>query len=369
MLIYKNRLPKMSDEHYCKKCKKQYKDRTGLWKHNRNFHSTNNSNSLTLPSSTPPQNTEYQCEFCNKILSRQDNLKRHMKNCKKANDTKNSDKEEIMLLKTIINNMSISQKKIEKMEKELNELKNTNNNNNNVNKNKNINNGNIYNGKVINNITINAPGHEMITLTKDDIENLCKSNLMSVLKYVEKTNFDKEKKYNHNFCTTNQNGKYLLHYDQETSSIKSAKKKYFYQEVIVNAINKIESSYNNHKNEFSKSKQKYIEDIIIRLKDVKDYDFNNKILKSLFDELNLLCYNSRDIVLDTWQYYDVSCVGIDESCKDIFIPVQEYLEIYNNEIENNKDEDDNSTTPHQLIIKKQNKKSYSDSDSDNNIDL
>jgi hypothetical protein len=77
-----------------------------------------------------------------------------------------------------------------------------------------------------------------------------------------------------------------------------------------------------------------MEDIISRLKAIKDYDFNNKLLKSLFDELNLLCYNHRDIILDTWSSCNLSNeLEIDENCKDIFIPVQECLKIYNNESE------------------------------------
>jgi hypothetical protein len=268
---------------------------------------------------------EYKCNSCSKILSRLDNLKRHEKIC----NSKSDEKQEIELLKNIIKEMKKNHDEMDKKIKLLEKSKSST---------KNINNGNIYNGKTINNITINAIGHEMITLTKEDVEEICNKNIKAVLTFVEKMNFDKDRKYNHNFCTTNQNGKYLLHYDQETSSIKSAKKKYFYQEVISNAINKIETSYNNHKSKFIRTKQVHMEDIIGRLKAIKDYDFNNKLLKSLFDELNLLCYNHREIVLDTWATCNITNeLEIDENCKDIFIPVQECLKIYNNESENESD--------------------------------
>jgi hypothetical protein len=81
-----------------------------------------------------------------------------------------------------------------------------------------------------------------------------------------------------------------------------------------------------------------MEDIINRLKAIKDYDFNNKLLKSLFDELNLLCYNHRDIILDTWATCNITNeLEIDENCKDIFIPVQECLKIYNNDSDDDSD--------------------------------
>ena len=96
---------------------------------------------------------------------------------------------------------------------------------------------------------------------------------------------------------TNRDGKYLLSYDQETSSVKSTKKKYFFHDIISNAVKKIDLAYTNHKNKFKKEKQKQFEDIIVRLKEIKDYDFNNRMLKNIFDELNLLCYNSRNVGL------------------------------------------------------------------------
>jgi DNA-directed RNA polymerase subunit RPC12/RpoP len=324
----------MSDEYKCIQCNKQYTNRTGLWKHNKKYHEivetklTESNKNVSICNDNVSkcnknitenlQSSKYNCKSCKKQFNSRQTKWRHEKTCKLKSD----EKQEIELLKNMINEMD---KKIKLLEKSKSS-------------NKNINNGNIYNGKTINNITINALGHEMVTLTKEDVEAICNKNIKAVLTFVEKTNFDKDRKYNHNFCTTNQNGKYLLHYDQETSSIKSAKKKYFYQEVISNAINKIETSYNNHKSKFIRSKQIHMEDIISRLKAIKDYDFNNKLLKSLFDELNLLCYNHRDIILDTWATCNITNeLEIDENCKDIFIPVQECLKIYNNESENESD--------------------------------
>ena len=40
-----------------------------------------------------------------------------------------------------------------------------------------------------------------MVLTKNDLEEIFKSSISSIITYIEKTNFDKDKKYNHNFCT------------------------------------------------------------------------------------------------------------------------------------------------------------------------
>lgn len=348
----------MSDEYKCNHCKLEFKTRSGVWKHNNKYHtikltenSSNTSKNTSESSKTSEnmlKNEKYICKLCDKKLSRIDNLKRHEKTCKNTNKKEN---EEIELLKNLIH----------EMKNEITELKKTKNTNNTNNNTKNINNGNFYNGKTINNITINAPGHELMTLTKEDLDIIFKKNILSVITYIENTNFNKEKRYNHNFCATNQNGKYLLHYDEKTSSIKSAKKKYFYHDIISNAIAKIDTSYKKYKNKFNKDKQIQIEDIITRLKEIKEYNFNNKTLKGLFDELNLLCYNSREIILDTWSNTDISTNIIDTEYKELFLPVQEYLAIYNNEMKKTNTSDKNK--------RKQKKKSYLDTSSDNEIEV
>jgi hypothetical protein len=277
----------------CKFCNKKYASYSSRSNHIKKFHnqeSTICNTNVTLCNKNVTNcnnndSSNYICKLCKENFNNRQTKWRHEKTCKQEN------KQEIELLKILLSEMN---KKISKLEREKNKSNN-----------KNINNGSINNGKIINNININAPGQELMTLTKDDIDTIFKANIKSVITYIEKTNFDKEKKYNHNFCTTNQNGKYLLHYDEESSSIKSTKKKYFYQEMISNAVFRIESSYNKYKSKFKKDKQEKIQDIITRLKEIKDYDFNNKILKSLLDELNLLSYNSRNIVLDTWNESEI----------------------------------------------------------------
>lgn len=354
-------------EYLCIPCDKKYSSYQSLWIHNKKYHNHNNNRNNHNDNHNDNHNNQkvYNCSKCSKKFNCYQNRWRHEKTCKSAEkkeDKKQKDKEEIELLKTLIGEVVREELKKNRIEQNKTSKKQ-------------INNGNIYNGKVINNnITINAPGHEQMSLTKEDVESVLRDNIMSVITYIQRTNFNKEKSYNHNFCATNRDGKYLLSYDQETSSIKSTKKKYFYQEVISNAISKIDRSYMNHKEKFNKVKQQLFEDIIARLKEIKDYDFNNKILKGLFDELNLLCYNLRDVVLNTWSTSDISMnethdMEIDENCKEIFIPVQEYLEIYNNENKVKENDSESTSSVRQLLIrKKKNVSKYMDSDS-SDIDL
>lgn len=55
-----------------------------------------------------------------------------------------------------------------------------------------------------------------------------------------------------------------------------------------------------NKNKLSKDKQKQMEDTIERLKEIKNSDFSNKILKEMKNKLIELSYNKRDTVLNTW---------------------------------------------------------------------
>jgi hypothetical protein len=287
---------KPKKEYRCKPCDKSYSTSQNLWKHNNKFHNENiinnkpedksqSTNNKSDDKSDDKSNKKYKCSICNKFFVHYQSRWKHEKDCK------TKEKEER-------NEFELLKKSFDEMKKELCELKKEKN----ISKtnNKNINNGSINNGKIINNININAPGHELMTLTKEDIENIFETKLLSVITYIEKTNFNKNKKYNHNFCTTNQNGKYLSYYDQESSTIKTTKKKYFYHDMISNGIIKIKTSFNKFKNKIKKGKQDEIQEIITRLEQLKDCDFNNKMLKGLIDELNLLSYNSRKVVLDTW---------------------------------------------------------------------
>jgi len=133
-------------------------------------------------------------------------------------------------------------------------------------------------------------------------------------------------------------------------------------------------------------KKQFTKEGIERLKDICDKDYNSKILKSLYDELNLLCYNSRKTVLATWdnpknndddiednmvnletKFLNLALqseLGSDsmEDYKKIFMPIKDFIEIYSNDVLKEQDmqysesdsDSDTETKPELIIRKKKN---------------
>jgi hypothetical protein len=121
----------------CEICNKNYKDKSGLWYHNKKHNinkniilpqnttnSPQNTTNFQLNTTNSPQNTTNiphdtiknnikklnECIYCNKILSRYDSLKRHEINCKfKINNN--------------FENNEILKNTIKKQSEELNQIK------------------------------------------------------------------------------------------------------------------------------------------------------------------------------------------------------------------------------------------------------
>ena len=183
----------------CNICNKSYKDRTGLWKHNKKYHiqtSTINPQTSTINPQTSainpqtstinPQNTNIlQCSFCNKILSRSDSIKRHLLICKEKKCDKTT---------TIVNNDLTNQ--ISQMQKDINQLKN-----NKIVKNYNNGtyvNGNVVNGSNNNKITINKTGTEnILELNDTEVTDIFNKEIEGVIKLIEFVNFNERLPSNH----------------------------------------------------------------------------------------------------------------------------------------------------------------------------
>lgn len=183
------------------------------------------------------------------------------------------------------------------MKKELVELKNTKTKHNIIN-----------NGTIINNIIyINKTGTENL-LDLNDIEcaEIFSKEFSSVVSLVKFINFNERLPSNHSFCSKSLEGKYLLAYDFKKSKIESTRKKYFYHELLANSVDKLEILYKSRKNKFSKLKQEQIENNIKSLKDIRNRDFSDKILKEIKNQLVELSYNCKNTVLHTWKNYTPS---------------------------------------------------------------
>ncbi len=298
----------------CKNCNKEYSSRQNLWKHNNKFHgntSTENVNQYTKNIHLTNDKIDYKnniCKYCNKVLSNSQSRWRHEKTCKLNKDL------EINKLQKQNEQLKI---KIQKLENKTSS-KTINNTNN----------GSIYNGNVINNINIVAPGNEKNDLTKEEIKEIFDKQILCAIKYIELINFNKNRPSNHSFCVTNRDGKHLLSYNTDKSVIESNKKKYYYLHVLHMAIYKLKEIFTKNKKSFSKDKLKEIEEAINGVEEISRLDFNNKRLKRLFDELNLLCYNSRKTVLNTWEKTNID--ENDDDTEKIFLPIKNLIKTYGN---------------------------------------
>ena len=262
--------------YYCDQCNKNYKTYQSIWNHNKKFHNNQNIQITT-------KERKYICIKCNKLFTRKDNMKNHMNNiCKNKQEL---DKVEQMTLEIV------------ELKKELREIKTGTKPDNKIVEINNINNGIINN----NIIYINKPGTEnLLELTKDEIKEIFNKDITCILSYIEKVNFNDRLKTNHSFCTTNLAGAYLSVFDTNNSKIKQNRKKFFFDDIINIAVSKIEELYKLYKSYFTIEKQNNIEETLIKINELKNMDMNKRIYKEMLKQLNILSYNDKNIVENTW---------------------------------------------------------------------
>ena len=334
-------------DYSCKDCNKKYKDKSGLWYHNKKYH-TNISTPSVTNCIQPVQNclhsglqssihdieiTNIICKYCKTQLSNRQSRWRHEKNCKKK-DKKIIEKSEIQELKNEI------EKKFEEI---MNKISNSQKL---ITKNNNTNNGTINNGKMI---IINKTGTENIKeLTYDEVSKIFDNEISSVIKLIEFINFSEDRPHNHSFCSTALESPYLSYYNTTTNTIDKERKKYFFEEIICKHINNHEILYNNFKNKFNSKKRRQIEDNIYNLKQMRDNSFNNKIMQEIIRKLNLISYNKRELIQDTWngKKYD-NDNNSDEEFMQMLLEDPEN----NNELKENNDDDIKQKKKKNIIIK------------------
>ena len=260
----------------CVLCNKNYKTYQSIWNHNKRFHSD-----MIIHITNKVK--KFSCNKCNKSFTRKDNMKHHMENiCKKPAQLDKVEKMELEILE---------------LKKELKEVKSHHK----IAETNNTVNGTLNNGTINNIIYINKPGTEnLLELNKDEIKEIFNKDITSLVSYIEKVNFNDRLKSNHSFCTTNLGGAYLSVFDTDKSKIKQNRKKYFFEEIISITVSKMEELYKLYKSHFKPEKQKNIEETLKTLNELKSMDMNKKIYKEMLKQLNILSYNDRDVVEDTW---------------------------------------------------------------------
>jgi hypothetical protein len=276
--------------YYCKDCNKNYQSYTGIYLHNKKYHTkneinnntnnntkneinnNNNNTNNTNTNNNTNNNKIYNCRYCNSEYKYKQNRWRHEKTCRNEN-------------------LSLK-KQIEILTKKVNELSNRPVN---ININNNINNNNNNNN---NTIIINEIGKEDISfLSLEDKQNILKAGLNSLFKLVEKINFNDNQPSNHNFCVTSINDKHASVIDTDNNKIIKAEKSSLFDSVAFNNFIKLESIANNP--EFSKEEISKYKQEISKLKDM--LFINNNGLKIFHNELNIISYNNKDMILDTWK--------------------------------------------------------------------
>ena len=110
----------------------------------------------------------------------------------------------------------------------------------------------------------------------------------------------------------------------------------------------MEILYKSCKNNFTKEKQLKVENTIQSLKEIKDRDLSNKVLKEIKNKLIEISYNRRETVLNTWdnpnnnikpnlkldddellkQLEDCDTSGNDSNC---FLPINNYDDLSDSE--------------------------------------
>lgn len=292
----------------CKSCDKTYSSYQSLWNHNKIYH--NKENELSIIN---------KCNYCEKQFAFRQGKWKHEQYCE-FNKDKN--------IETKIEKLKLEIKKLEtiKQTPTIVPTVKINGNSNNLN--------NVNNNYTI---IINKTGTEDIKqLSYEEAVTIFNNDISSVIKLIELVNFNEDRPENHSFCTPNLNGPYLSNYDTETNKINKERKKYFYDEVVCNSIKNHAILYNKYKYNFSAEKRKQIEETIETLKEMRENSFANKTMSEIKRHLNLLCYNKKDLILNTWS-------GTNKESNEIIklndLSLLEFQNIIKNEIQNSSDEE------------------------------
>ena len=228
-------MSKVITQYICKICNKQYSSYQSLWIHNKKFHKCDSKESKDInkeskdvgkgPTNLNVEYKTYMCKYCNKKYKHKQTRWTHEKKC---------------LLKNI--NMT-----------------NNTTNNANININNNItatNYNNTTNNITNNKIIINNIGNEnILDLSKKAVMNLFNQEFISITAVIQLIYFNEDHPENHYFCTTNLDSYYSSVYNTKKQTIDKDRKKYLFDKILDNSIEKLELLYSHYKQklEFNKN--------------------------------------------------------------------------------------------------------------------
>lgn len=204
---------KLLDDFICQICNKKYKDRTGLWKHNTKYHVDKKGENVIIDVNQSNSVSKiFKCDFCEKKFKHRQGKWKHQQGCESKN--------QLNLLKI----------QVQELTKKLESLKNSSRCKKVINYNGPINNGQILANN--NNINLCNPGEENIKLlTLTEKQQIISEGMNSIVKLVDKLNFNERLPQNHNFYVSALNDKHVNTYDKQTNSIIKQSKKDFYDQI------------------------------------------------------------------------------------------------------------------------------------------
>ena len=170
------------------------------------------------------------------------------------------------------------------------------NNNNKINI---ITNNNITNNiiNITNNIIIikDICDVDVLKLTKSEIKNIFNKQLSCITQLIEYLYFNERLPENHKFCSTNLESKSLSIYNNDKDVIEKDRKKYIFDTVLDNSIEKLQILYNHYRLKFPYQKRKEIENIIKDMIEIKVNLFNNKLIQDTWMNRHNINKSDRQI--------------------------------------------------------------------------
>ncbi len=238
----------------CTICNKKYKSPQSLWNHKNRYHQT-----IEAPVK------KYICEKCGKSFSYPQSKWRHeTQTCKPKNSSLEN---EISVLKN-----------------EINELKTK---------------PSIIVNNTQNNIIISAlPGSETIDhLTNSEKRFIMNKGLQCLVYLIETTNFNQAVPKNHSYCVTSLNDKHASMIDTKTNAVIKTEKCELFDMVLSGNLKKLE--HLSIDSCFTPEEKQEYTSVVERLK--KILFISKRGIKKYYNEINLLSYNNKEMIYDTWK--------------------------------------------------------------------
>ena len=267
----------MDRKFHCDICSKYYKSQSSFCNHKKRFHSQlSTSCQPSLANCQPPVNLEsvsnektYNCDYCDKEFIYRQSKSRHMKKCKILNE-KRIDKYE---------------KDIEELKKQINDLINNNCKMHYKTLQKINNSGNMNTGTINNTINIMALGQENIdeVLSKTDKIAILNKKENALPYMIEMVHFNDKYPQFKNIAITNNRTKQAYLYDTINKVFKMVDKDELIEELIDYRVCDIEDYYMQYKDELEIPVKYKIEELIERRGE-------DDITK---DKIKLLLFNNR----------------------------------------------------------------------------